>query len=144
VDSDDVSTPPSALNGSLLKHHHPLFKQDDVGRFLRDVDRRIHRNSHVRIPQGYRIVNAISQIPDCVAPGSEDSNNPGLLEWIHLREDLSILGKEAEFVVAHILDFVTQNDFSRVEADFTADHGSYDRIVARDDLNPNAMLIQRF
>jgi len=129
------------LNDSFLQDHQALFKQDDVGRFLRDVDRRIHRNSHVRISHGYRIVNAISEKPDRVTSGSQGSNHPRLLEWIHFREDLSILGKEAEFVVAHILCFGTQDDFSGVESDFMADLGSYNRIVARDDLNPDAMLI---
>ena len=99
-----------------------------VRRFLRDVDRRIHRNSHVRISHGYGIVNTISQNPTVWprlselepprAPCGVDSFSPKTL----------VSSASSPIVVAHILDFITQDDFSGVEADFTADLGSYDRI----------------
>ena len=61
----------AALDHAFLKHHQTLFEQDDVGRFLGDVDGRVDGHADVGGLQGGAVVNAVAQETDDMAPARE-------------------------------------------------------------------------
>ena len=67
---EDVGEDLSPFQDPFLQHQQALFQQDDVGRLLGDVDRRVHRDAHVGGAQGRRVVDAVAQEADDVALGS--------------------------------------------------------------------------
>ena len=56
---EDVGKDPTAFDHSLLQHHQIFFQEDQIGRFLGDIDRRIHGDPHVGGPQRRGIVDPV-------------------------------------------------------------------------------------
>ena len=73
---DDVGKCLAPLDDRLLQHHQALLQQDDVGRLLGDIDGRIDRNTHVRVFQRRRIVDAVAHIADGVAVALQRADHP--------------------------------------------------------------------
>ena len=50
-----------------MQHEQALLQQDDVGRFLGDIDRSIDRNANIRRLQRGAIIDAIAHEADNMA-----------------------------------------------------------------------------
>lgn len=70
-------------------------------------------------------------------------NDPLLLGWGQLGEDVSLLGSNCKFFVLHDGDLTAQYDPSRLDLHFRTDLSGDDVVVAGQDLHGNTSRLKR-
>ncbi len=83
---DGVAERLPPLEHALLQHHQALLEQDDVGGFLGDVHRGIHRDAHVGLAQRAGVVDAIAHEAHGVAARAQRAHDAHLVVGRQLRE----------------------------------------------------------
>ena len=126
-----------------MQHAEARLEQDDVGGVSRDVDRAGDGDPDVgRVERG-RIVDAVAEEPDDVAPALEREQDAVLLGGRDAREQGRALGHVLERGVGHRLDRVAEHDVAEVEPDLGADVASDALVVAGHDLDRDAVARER-
>src|SRR5450631_844854 len=96
----DIAENLAPFDYAFLKHHQTLFEQDDVRRFLGDVDGRIDGNADVGGLERRAVVDAIAQESNDMAPGMKGADHTGFLRRGELGEDSCLFGKLGQRALA--------------------------------------------
>jgi hypothetical protein len=140
---DDVGEGLAAFHHRFLQHQKALFQQNDVGRLLGDVDRGVYRNPNIRILEGCRIIDAISQVANGMPVPLQRANDARFLDGRHLREDRSRLGRFLELNFGQFFDVLAQYCVLDGQTHLFANLAGNNFIVAGDNLDRYTMLAQR-
>ena len=82
----------AALDHAVLDDQQALFEQDDVGRLLGDVHRRVHRDADVGGAERGRVVDAVAEEPDDVLARLQHLDDALLVRRRHPGEQRRALG----------------------------------------------------
>ena len=128
---------------SFLKHHQALLEENDVGRLLGDIDRRIHGDTDIRLAQCAGVVDAVAHEADGVTAGAERADDPDLVIRRELREHDMCVGNLAERRIVEASDFAAEDDVADREPHVLADFARHQVIVAGEDLHDDAVVSER-
>ena len=76
---DDVAEYAASFEEPVLQHQQVLLQQDEVGRFLRDIDRVVHRDADVGRAERGCVVDAVAHEADDVTVALERAHDPFLV-----------------------------------------------------------------
>ena len=99
----------AAFDHAFFQHHQAAFEQDDVGRFLGDVDGGIDRNADVGGPQRRCIVDAVAHEADDVAVGAQAAHDALFVQRRELGKNRVLLHGQRQRLVVHAVDLRAQH-----------------------------------
>ena len=96
-----------AFDDAALQNAEILLQQNDVRRVLRDIDRTIDRNAHVRGVQRWRVVDPVAEITDDVAAMPQSKNDAVLLDGRDPAEQVRLFQPRGERLIVERFDLGT-------------------------------------
>ena len=116
------------------------LQQHDVGRFLGDVHRALHRDPHVCRMQRARVVDPVAQVADHVAGLAERRQDPLLLVRLGLREDVHLAHPLQQRGVAQAAQLLAGEHGRSLDPHLATHLAGDETVVPRDDLQLHAEL----
>ena len=104
---------------------------------------RVDGDAHVGGPQGGRIVDAVAQEADDVPLALQSADHPLLVGRREAGEERGLLGRLGQFGVRHGFHLGAQQHAIRRQPDFLADLAADQLVVAGEDLDRDAVVLQR-
>ena len=102
----DVGEGAPAFEHAVVQHLQVALEQDQIGRFLGHIHRRIDRQAHVRRMQRRRIVDAVAEIADDVAARLEREDDAVLLRRVHAAKQIDCVDPSLQRVIVQLRDLV--------------------------------------
>ena len=139
---DDVAEHAAALQHALLQNQQAVFQQDDVGRFLGDIDRAVDRDPTSAAFRAGASLMPSPMNPDHVSVALQRPDDAFLVRRDQPGKDVVVSSGLGQLRLAHRLDLGAEQEVLRRHAHFLADVGGDDLVVASQDLDVHAQAVE--
>ena len=79
----------------MHQHAQIMLQQNEIGRFLGDIDGAIDRNADIRRVESRRIVDAVAEISNHIAGRAQRTDDAFFLIGLDFREDIDAVRARA-------------------------------------------------
>ena len=136
---------PKVLRPSItpsIEYQETFLEEDDIGRFLGDVDRRVDRDADIGFAERAGVVDAIAHEPHGVSARAQCANDAHLVVRREFGEHDATIGDLADRAVVESGELAPKHNVIDRQSDVAADLPGDEVVVASEDLHGEAMVAQ--